>query len=253
MTLFELQCDKRQTWSIEGRSLNSFEGKRLCVCVRADSGMWQTRSLFMWLCIWRGAVPLESPARILRSCWKGMIGFRTGWPLCDRWLGPGLAPLKSPTRTYVDSHMPTHNIDLSVDKCGLLMIADYCDKMEQEKVCTSKWNAAETQLWHSDNCTDKQCEFRKWHENNIYCSQCQCCGLAGVLEPWVEHSEALLCVCLSKQEGIWCLLLLVANTALTVTATIITAISSAATNNTTASAIATCTGSSAKRKHPGRL
>lgn len=32
-----------------------------------------------------------------RSCWKEMIGFRTWWPLCDRWLGAGLAEPKSPT------------------------------------------------------------------------------------------------------------------------------------------------------------
>lgn len=36
-----------------------------------------------------------------RSCWKEMIGFRTRWPLCDRWLGAGHAELKSPTYTYV--------------------------------------------------------------------------------------------------------------------------------------------------------
>lgn len=68
-------------------------------------------------------------------------------------------------------------------------------------------------------------------------NQCQCFGFAGGLQPWVEHSKALLCVSLNKQEGIWCLLLLLANTALTVTATIITAISAVAINNTTVLAI----------------
>lgn len=43
-----------------------------------------------------------------RSCWKEMIGFRTWWPLCDRWLGAGLTEPKSPTRTYVGSHKPAH-------------------------------------------------------------------------------------------------------------------------------------------------
>lgn len=71
----------------------------------------------------------------------------------------------------------------------------------------------------------------------MYCNQCQCFGFTGGLQPRVEHSKALLCVSLSKQEGIWRLLLLLANTALTVTATIIAAISVAAINNTTALAI----------------
>ncbi|TNN75407.1 hypothetical protein EYF80_014454 [Liparis tanakae] len=67
--------------------------------------------------------------------------------------------------------------------------------------------------------------------------------------PWVEHREALLCVSLNKQEGICCLLLLLANTAHTVTATIITGISVATINNTTAPAMA---GSSSvpETKHP---
>lgn len=45
-----------------------------------------------------------------RSCWKEMIGFGTRWPLCDRWLGAGLAQPKSPTHTYVGSqhHARTH-------------------------------------------------------------------------------------------------------------------------------------------------
>lgn len=43
-----------------------------------------------------------------RSCWKEMIGFRTWWALCDRWLGAGLAEPKSPTHTYVDQYKPTH-------------------------------------------------------------------------------------------------------------------------------------------------
>lgn len=33
-----------------------------------------------------------------------MIGFGTRWPLCDRWLGAGLAQPKSPTHTYVGWH-----------------------------------------------------------------------------------------------------------------------------------------------------
>lgn len=45
--------------------------------------------------------------------------------------------------------------------------------------------------------------------------------LLGGLQSWVEHSKALLRVALNKQEGVWCPLLLLANTALTVTATII--------------------------------
>lgn len=69
------------------------------------------------------------------------------------------------------------------------------------------------------------------------CNQCQCFGFTGGLQHWVEHSKALLRVSLNKQEGIWCLLLLLANTALTVTATIITAIGVVATNNTTVLAI----------------
>lgn len=85
-------------------------------------------------------------------------------------------------------------------------------------------------------------------------NQCQCFGFTGGLQPWVEHSEALLCVSLNKQEGIWCLLLLLANTALTVTATIITAISVIAINNTTVRAIQVhCTLLPLpKIKHPGR-
>lgn len=83
-------------------------------------------------------------------------------------------------------------------------------------------------------------------------NQCQCFGFTGGLQPWVEHSKALLCVSLNKQEGIWCLLLLLANTALTVTATIITAISIVATNNTTVRAIEVCIIASAKTKHPDR-
>lgn len=83
-------------------------------------------------------------------------------------------------------------------------------------------------------------------------NQCQCFGFTGGLQPWVEHSKALLCVSLNKQEGIWCLLLLLANTALTVTATIITAISVVATNNTTVLAIEVRTVTNAKSKHPGR-
>ncbi|KAK2835552.1 hypothetical protein Q5P01_016036 [Channa striata] len=55
----------------------------------------------------------------------------------------------------------------------------------------------------------------------------------------------------ASSEGIWCLLLLLANTALTVTATIITAINVAATNNTTVAAIVH-TITNAKTKHPGR-
>lgn len=43
-----------------------------------------------------------------RSCWKEMIGFRTRWPLCDRWLGAGLAVPKSPTHTYVGLHNLEH-------------------------------------------------------------------------------------------------------------------------------------------------
>ena len=83
-------------------------------------------------------------------------------------------------------------------------------------------------------------------------NQCQCFGFTGGLQPWVEHSKALLCVSLNKQEGIWCLLLLLANTALSVTATIITAISVVATNNTTVLAIEVHTVTNAKTKHPGR-
>lgn len=94
-------------------------------------------------------------------------------------------------------------------------------------------------------------EFGKWHENNICSNQCQCFGFAGGLQPWVEHNKALLCVSLNKQEGIWCLLLLLANTALTVTATVITAISVVATNNTTLLAIGVHTITNAKIKHPG--
>lgn len=75
--------------------------------------------------------------------------------------------------------------------------------------------------------------------------------LVGGLQPWVEHRKALLCVSLNKQEGIWCLLLLLANTALTVTATIITAISVVAINNTSAPAIDVCV-CVPKIKHPGR-
>lgn len=82
-------------------------------------------------------------------------------------------------------------------------------------------------------------------------NQCQCFGFAGGLQPWVEHNKALLCVSLNKQEGIWCLLLLLANTALTVTATVITAISVVATNNTTLLAIGVHTITNAKIKHPG--
>lgn len=78
-------------------------------------------------------------------------------------------------------------------------------------------------------------------------NQCQCFGFTGGLQPWVEHSKALLCVSLNKQEGIWCLLLLLANTALTVTATIITAISVVAINNTTVLAIEVRTAPNAKR------
>lgn len=77
--------------------------------------------------------------------------------------------------------------------------------------------------------------------------------LLRVFQPWVEHSKALLCVSLNKQEGIWCLLLLLANTALTVTATIITAISVVAINNTTVLAIEVRTVATlAKIKHPSR-
>lgn len=84
-------------------------------------------------------------------------------------------------------------------------------------------------------------------------NQCQCFGFTGGLQPWVEHSKALLCVSLNKQEGIWCLLLLLANTALTVTATIITAISIVAINNTTVLAIeARTVATLAKIKHPSR-
>lgn len=79
-------------------------------------------------------------------------------------------------------------------------------------------------------------------------NQCQCFGFARGLQPWVEHSKALLCVSLNKQEGIWCLLLLLANTALTVTATIITAISVVAINNTTVLAIEVHTVTKAKKK-----
>ncbi len=79
-------------------------------------------------------------------------------------------------------------------------------------------------------------------------NQCQCFGFIQGLQPWVEHSKALLCVSLNKQEGIWCLLLLLANTALTVTATIITAISVAAINNTTAPAIQVRTITKAKNQ-----
>lgn len=89
------------------------------------------------------------------------------------------------------------------------------------------------------------------------CAQCQCFGFTRGLQPWVEHSKALLRVSLNKQEGIWCLLLLLANTALTVTATIITAISVVAINNTTVLAIEVRTVTNAKKKkkkikHPGR-
>lgn len=79
-------------------------------------------------------------------------------------------------------------------------------------------------------------------------NQCQCFGFTGVLQHWVEHSKALLRVSLNKQEGIWCLLLLLANTALTVTATTITAIGVAATNNTTVLAIEVCTITNAKNQ-----
>ena len=51
-----------------------------------------------------------------RSCWKEMIGFTTRWPLCDRWLGAGLAELKSPTLTYVGSHKPEHTHTHTVRK-----------------------------------------------------------------------------------------------------------------------------------------
>lgn len=80
------------------------------------------------------------------------------------------------------------------------------------------------------------------------CAQCQCFGFTRGLQPWVEHSKALLRVSLNKQEGIWCLLLLLANTALTVTATIITAISVVAINNTTVLAIEVRTVTNAKKK-----
>lgn len=54
-----------------------------------------------------------------RSCWKEMIGFRTRWPLCDRWLGAGLAEPKSPTHTYVGSHnlVRTHTHTFRKAKC----------------------------------------------------------------------------------------------------------------------------------------
>jgi len=81
-------------------------------------------------------------------------------------------------------------------------------------------------------------------------NQCQCFGFTGGLQSWFEHNKALLCVSLNKQEGIWCLLFLLANTALTVTATIITAISVAATNNTTLLVVEVHTASNAKTKHP---
>lgn len=79
------------------------------------------------------------------------------------------------------------------------------------------------------------------------CAQCQCFGFTWGLQPWAEHSKALLRVSLYKQEGIWCLLLLLANTALTVTATIITAISVVAINNTTVLAIEVRTVTNAKK------
>lgn len=84
------------------------------------------------------------------------------------------------------------------------------------------------------------------------CAQCQCFGFTRGLQPWVEHSKALLPVSLNKQEGIWCLLLLLANTALTVTATIITAISVVAINNTTVLAIEVCTITNAKKNQTPR-
>lgn len=92
----------------------------------------------------------------------------------------------------------------------------------------------------TDAQTNTQAEwnkFGKWHENSMCSNQCQCFGFSQGLQPWVEHSKALLCVSLNKQERIWCLLLLLANIALTVTATIITAISVVAINNTTVLAI----------------
>lgn len=64
-------------------------------------------------------------------------------------------------------------------------------------------------------------EFGKWHENNMRSNPCQCFGFTRGLQPWVEHSEALLRVAPNKQEGVWCPLLLPANAALTVTATVI--------------------------------
>lgn len=68
----------------------------------------------------------------------------------------------------------------------------------------------------------------------MQCSRRQCLGLSWGLQPWAEHSKASLCA--NKQEGLWRLRLLLANTALTVIATAIAAIGAPAKKNTTADA-----------------
>lgn len=50
------------------------------------------------------------------------------------------------------------------------------------------------------------------------CSRRQCLGLSRALQPWAEHSKASLCA--SKQEGLWCPRLKLANSTLTVSAAV---------------------------------
>lgn len=100
---------------------------------------------------------------------------------------------------------------------------------------------------HVSYCQAEKQEFGKWHEINMSSNQCQCFAFTLGLHAWVEHSESLLCVSLNKQEGIWCLLLLLANT---VAATVITAIRTTAINNSTVHAITVCVVTYAK--YPSR-
>lgn len=69
-----------------------------------------------------------------RSCWKEMIGFRTRWPLGDRWLGAGLAEPKSPTHTYVGSHKP-HTYTQAFRKAGEVSAVTYSMHVKPLWVC----------------------------------------------------------------------------------------------------------------------
>lgn len=79
------------------------------VCSAADRSASQTLSFPVCECaFWRGQAIVGQQSEDPRSCWTEMIGSGRRWPLCDRWLGAGLAQPKSPTRTYVGSQSSAH-------------------------------------------------------------------------------------------------------------------------------------------------